>query len=865
MKKTTLLTFVTILLFAGVAHSLAAEDWIPLFNGKNLDGWEQTGQAEWFVKDGVLIGTQTTGKGGDLVSLKEWQDFELRFVYRVRWPANSGVWFRYDKEKKRGYQFDILKYANPVAYSGSLYCPGKLFITSNLTEALENREGWNLGTIRAQGQELALTLNGFPVGSCRDDTLDRGRLGVQVHGGDGFKGMQIAFKKIELRPLGSQADKPGAAYLKELDEAIALMLADEWGKGTQAGDAIEKIANRTDLNNAEKQALEVKLLEVLDNEKATHRVPHVALRTLNLVASDWCAVKLEKHLLDERLSHMVCNVLEKLSGHPATQTLIKALPRAEGRVKTGIITSLGVRQDPCALPVLLPLLKSGNAEHARAAVTALGHVGSVMAFPALKDMTTKGTATQRMAAWDACLTLAERLNAEDKKDEAMDVYRWLDSQDTPPHVSNAVLRGIVETDADQGIKQMLAALDGEDAQTSTLAGRIAGESNRPEITEALIKALPGLSVQGQVNALKALRSRGETSARVAVIKASKHSDERVRIAALETLGSVGTADDIDTFLRSVAQGSEPEIMTAARQVELMADPRVNHALLERLSSAEPALQTEIIALLGRRHYTKASSAMVPLASSRESETRVAALNYLSRFADEEQVPALVALLSESETDLKMIEKALVNIAGRSTQEDRLTAQLSAAVRGSSIPVHCTLIKTLGVVGGSKALDLVRTDLKADNETVRDAAFAALLAWPDTTAIGDLQRIAREGQSNRDKILALRSLIRVIGIDGSKAPDRTVSLYEQAWSLAARAEERRLVLSGLSTVNHVTALKSVARHLADADIKAEAEVAAVKLGVALLKAHPDEATKILLRVREQTTNQELIKGIRKALK
>ena len=35
----------------------AADDWTPLFNGKDLDGWEQhNGTATYHVEDGVVIG-----------------------------------------------------------------------------------------------------------------------------------------------------------------------------------------------------------------------------------------------------------------------------------------------------------------------------------------------------------------------------------------------------------------------------------------------------------------------------------------------------------------------------------------------------------------------------------------------------------------------------------------------------------------------------------------------------------------------------------------------------------------------------------------------------------------------------------------
>jgi len=192
---------------AALAATGGDEKWTPLFNGKDLTGWRKTGNAVFRVEDGCLVGTQTDGRGGDLETTGEWDNFELRATYRMVWPANSGFWFRYDRG--RGYQYDVLKWKNPIAYSGSLYCPGKLFVTRNLDESLEDRDGWNEARIRADGDELILWLNGTKVGHCRDETLARGKIGIQVHGGGGFKGMKIVVRKIEIRPLKAAAGGRG--------------------------------------------------------------------------------------------------------------------------------------------------------------------------------------------------------------------------------------------------------------------------------------------------------------------------------------------------------------------------------------------------------------------------------------------------------------------------------------------------------------------------------------------------------------------------------------------------------------------------------------------------------------------------------
>ena len=195
-------------LAALVACGPKPAEFVPLFNGENLDGWKMAGDAQFLVRDGCLVGTQDTGKGGDIWTEADHGDFEFRAMYKVKWPANSGFWYRWNPETKKGYQFDILKHPKPVAYSGSVYCPGKLFLWTNLVESAENRDDWNEARIWAKACHMIVWLNGKRLAEVHDMTFDKGKIGIQVHGGDGFKGMEIVAKDIRIRPVGPGEQPP---------------------------------------------------------------------------------------------------------------------------------------------------------------------------------------------------------------------------------------------------------------------------------------------------------------------------------------------------------------------------------------------------------------------------------------------------------------------------------------------------------------------------------------------------------------------------------------------------------------------------------------------------------------------------------
>jgi hypothetical protein len=188
---------------SGAPPVAGEKGYTKLFNGKDLTGWEATGKARWVVENGLLVGTQGEKNApGDLFTTKSFRDFEAVVTYRVEWPCNSGVWFRFQSPGK-AYQADILEYKNPVAYSGSLYCPGysKIFLVINADPTLENHTGWNTIKIRAQGDHLQIWLNGRQTADVHDATSDSGKIGFQVHPGAEFGPMKIVVREVLLKEL----------------------------------------------------------------------------------------------------------------------------------------------------------------------------------------------------------------------------------------------------------------------------------------------------------------------------------------------------------------------------------------------------------------------------------------------------------------------------------------------------------------------------------------------------------------------------------------------------------------------------------------------------------------------------------------
>ena len=178
---------------------------VQLFNGKDLTGWAPEGGAKWEVTDGMLIGSQGANYApGDLFTTANYQDFELKGTWKAVWPCNSGIWFRYVNAGK-SYQYDILEWPSPVAYSGTIYAPGlgsRVFLTVNERKELVKRDDWNEMRLLVKGDHIQAWLNGVQTADVHDTRIpDPGRIGIQIHPGDQFGPMKIMIKELKLREL----------------------------------------------------------------------------------------------------------------------------------------------------------------------------------------------------------------------------------------------------------------------------------------------------------------------------------------------------------------------------------------------------------------------------------------------------------------------------------------------------------------------------------------------------------------------------------------------------------------------------------------------------------------------------------------
>lgn len=197
---------------AALAGSGFAQEWRPLFNGTDLDGWVQRGgDAKYEVKDGAIVGTTAPNQKHNafLCTKADYQDFELELEFKVDPELNSGVQIRSESRpdfkdgRVHGYQVEIDP--SERSYSGAVYDESRrgkfladLADNEEARKALKQNE-WNKLWISARGNQFKTKINGVDAVSFSDDMTSRGFIALQVHSVRTEKPLSVAWRNIKIK------------------------------------------------------------------------------------------------------------------------------------------------------------------------------------------------------------------------------------------------------------------------------------------------------------------------------------------------------------------------------------------------------------------------------------------------------------------------------------------------------------------------------------------------------------------------------------------------------------------------------------------------------------------------------------------
>ena len=198
-----------------------AGEWRSLFDGRTLAGWRvyrsQARPTGWYVREGALV---KDGPTDDIVTVDQFEDFELELEWRISSGGNAGVFYRATEEYEKIYwsatEYQLLddrsqRRDDRLTATGSAYAmyPAAAGATKPAGE-------WNSTRIVARGSRVEHWLNGVQLLEYEYGSADwkakvqaskfgdwpnygrarRGHVGLQ-----GDHGGQLALRNIRIREL----------------------------------------------------------------------------------------------------------------------------------------------------------------------------------------------------------------------------------------------------------------------------------------------------------------------------------------------------------------------------------------------------------------------------------------------------------------------------------------------------------------------------------------------------------------------------------------------------------------------------------------------------------------------------------------
>ncbi|WP_031499501.1 3-keto-disaccharide hydrolase [Bryobacter aggregatus] len=171
----------------------------PLFNGKDLTGWEPIGKpsdSHWVVKDGYLVNED---HGANLKSTRSFDDFKLHFEVNCPDHANSGFYLRGRYELQL--ESEAVSHNPPERRIGSIY--GRIAPEGDLPR---KTDVWDSFDVTLVGRTVTVVRNGVTTINAKEI--------------EGITGGALDANEGEPGPFYIQGDHTGGLKFRNITVAV---------------------------------------------------------------------------------------------------------------------------------------------------------------------------------------------------------------------------------------------------------------------------------------------------------------------------------------------------------------------------------------------------------------------------------------------------------------------------------------------------------------------------------------------------------------------------------------------------------------------------------------------------------------------
>ncbi len=529
-----------------------------------------------------------------------------------------------------------------------------------------------------------------------------------------------------------------------------------------------------------------------------------------------------------------------ISIDPAAAELafVSALPNTLWPASLSLIQALGEIESKKSVPLLLERTdKKQRSSIRQAAILALAEIGDPRSYPLLQSHFQNEKSDNAAQLY---LRFAAKRSAADDHTTAADICREILTATTLPaqaHLQSAALSQLVPIEEMNAFPHLLDAVRSDIPALRTRALTLSETLPAQESIDSWISELETFSADGKAAVLQMLADRGDQRALPSLLEALEDEESKVRQSAMLSVFQLAGMDQFPAMLRAIPERKNTEDIRILQELlSTVSSESLLPTVVENLSAAPAGAQAMLLAILADRNAVQHREKVFEFAAAGERPARVAALRALETLATPADQPRLLDLMltAENNSIRNAAQKTLVVVSQKFQGDMAADAILLDRFSQSSEAEQVVLLQALGRIGGGQSLGLIIQSQKNGSAPLQDAAVRALAAWPDTLAIPALRDIAQNASSEIHRILALRGFIRLANPEFNLSNESRLAIYQQALPLCIGNQEKRQLLSGLSTLPMIKSAMIARTFLTpDSPLPDEAASALLKLANAMI--------------------------------
>ncbi|MGB9835974.1 MAG: HEAT repeat domain-containing protein [Candidatus Saccharicenans sp.] len=620
--------------------------------------------------------------------------------------------------------------------------------------------------------------------------------------------------------------------LLQLDQVLKALEKFDHSQGEGPALELDRLIFSLKDNHELRLAAEKKMLQFFAGP-VTREARIAVSKPLSWIAGPESVKVLSPYLVDSEKSDPARYVLERIPGEEADTALIEALEKTPADVMPGIISSLGHRRVAASVPYLEKLLKKHSSPTViSATLEALGNIGGSSAGKLLMSYLKSGDEKIRLLAADSLLRIASREIEDRQYESAAATANSLIRATLTPAEKLAAWKVKILAAGNSAEREIQAALKSKDELAAQAAVGLIPRLVSQEKIDSYLQLFSGLPDNLQVQVAAVLANYPVRSAREYLVNlASKSPSSEVRTEAIISLGKIGDSSTVEFLAGKAATARGNEKAAARESLIALSGKAVDKKILEMLSvSSDQALRNELLLAACERNIRESREFFLKEAANPSADSALVSRG-LRTFGDISLAEELlnIAFKSEDEAFQEELASIMAAWAKQSARPGARSSYFRNLLNTEKQPERqAILISIIGKIGERNSLPLLRNYLKNQEPRIREAAVRALTDWPEVEARDDLMLIARSPSDLKEKVLAIRGLVRLTASERYRRPEAVVESLKEIYMLCPRAEEKKLVLAAFPDFPCEPGLAFCQSLANDPEVGPEARAAAEKI-------------------------------------